>query len=42
MRMNPKHGEPASALIAHLSEEKLVRLLEEHADEPMHRRSLAR
>lgn len=34
MRMNPARGEPASALIAHLSEDKLARLLEENADEP--------
>ena len=34
MRMNPLRGEPASRLIAHLSEEKLARLLDEHADEP--------
>ena len=34
MRMNPMRGEPASRLLAHLSDEKLVRLLEENADEP--------
>jgi 16S rRNA (cytosine1402-N4)-methyltransferase len=34
MRMNPSRGEPASRLIAHLSEEKLARMLEENADEP--------
>jgi len=34
MRMNPTRGEPASHLVARLSEEKLARLLEEHADEP--------
>ena len=34
MRMNPTRGEPASQLLAHLSEEKLARLLEENADEP--------
>lgn len=34
MRMNPARGEPASQLLARLSEERLVRLLEEHADEP--------
>jgi len=34
MRMNPSRGEPASRLIARLSEEKLARALEEHADEP--------
>ena len=34
MRMNPTRGEPASQLLARLSEEKLVRLLEDNADEP--------
>jgi 16S rRNA (cytosine1402-N4)-methyltransferase len=34
MRMNPSRGEPASRLLARLSEEKLVGLLEENADEP--------
>ena len=34
MRMNPARGEPASQLLAHLSEDKLARLLEENADEP--------
>jgi 16S rRNA (cytosine1402-N4)-methyltransferase len=34
MRMNPSRGEPASRLLAHLSVEKLARLLEENADEP--------
>jgi 16S rRNA (cytosine1402-N4)-methyltransferase len=34
MRMNPSRGEPASALLTHLSQDKLTRLLEEHADEP--------
>jgi 16S rRNA (cytosine1402-N4)-methyltransferase len=34
MRMNPSHGEPASRLLSHLSEEKLARVLEENADEP--------
>jgi 16S rRNA (cytosine1402-N4)-methyltransferase len=34
MRMNPSRGEPASHLLARLSEEKLARLLEENADEP--------
>ena len=34
MRMNPSRGEPASQLLAHLSEAKLARLLEENADEP--------
>jgi 16S rRNA (cytosine1402-N4)-methyltransferase len=34
LRMNPARGEPASRLLAHLSEAQLVRVLEEHADEP--------
>jgi 16S rRNA (cytosine1402-N4)-methyltransferase len=34
MRMNPTRGEPASHLLARLSEEQLARLLTEHADEP--------
>ena len=34
MRMNPSRGEPASRLLAHLSVEKLARLLEDNADEP--------
>ena len=34
MRMNPSHGEPASQLLARLSEEKLAALLTENADEP--------
>jgi 16S rRNA (cytosine1402-N4)-methyltransferase len=34
MRMNPSRGEPASRLLSHLSQEKLMRLLEENADEP--------
>ena len=34
MRMNPSHGEPASQLVARLSEEKLAALLTENADEP--------
>jgi len=34
MRMNPSRGEPASKFLAHVSEEKLARLLEENADEP--------
>jgi len=34
MRMNPTRGEPASQLLARLSEEKLARLLEDNADEP--------
>ena len=34
MRMNPSRGEPASELLTHLSQDKLTRVLEEHADEP--------
>lgn len=34
MRMNPSRGEPASQLIARLTEAQLARLLEENADEP--------
>jgi 16S rRNA (cytosine1402-N4)-methyltransferase len=34
MRMNPSRGEPASRLLARLSEEQLERVLEENADEP--------
>jgi len=34
MRMNPSRGEPASQLVAHLSVEKLARVIEENADEP--------
>ena len=34
MRMNPSRGEPASALIARLSEAQLAQVLEENADEP--------
>src|SRR5471032_1258789 len=34
MRMNPSQGEPASQLLARLSEEKLASLLTENADEP--------
>jgi 16S rRNA (cytosine1402-N4)-methyltransferase len=34
MRMNPSRGEPASQLLARLSEEKLAALLTENADEP--------
>jgi 16S rRNA (cytosine1402-N4)-methyltransferase len=34
MRMNPRRGEPASHLLARLSEEKLARVLDAHADEP--------
>jgi 16S rRNA (cytosine1402-N4)-methyltransferase len=41
MRMNPSRGEPASKLLARVSEEKLVVLLEENADEP-HAQLIAR
>src|SRR3954469_23636342 len=34
MRMNPARGEPASLLLAHQSEDRIVRLLEQNADEP--------
>jgi 16S rRNA (cytosine1402-N4)-methyltransferase len=34
MRMNPSRGEPASRLLARLSEAKLAQLLEDNADEP--------
>jgi 16S rRNA (cytosine1402-N4)-methyltransferase len=34
MRMNPSRGEPASRLLARLSEEDLASLLRDHADEP--------
>jgi 16S rRNA (cytosine1402-N4)-methyltransferase len=34
MRMNPSRGEPASRLIARLSEPDLAALLRDHADEP--------
>jgi 16S rRNA (cytosine1402-N4)-methyltransferase len=34
MRMNPSRGEPASRLIARLSESDLAALLRDHADEP--------
>ncbi len=34
LRMNPERGQPAELFLAHLSAEKLVRLLEENADEP--------
>jgi 16S rRNA (cytosine1402-N4)-methyltransferase len=34
LRMNPERGQPASDLLAHLSSEKLLRLLMENADEP--------
>jgi 16S rRNA (cytosine1402-N4)-methyltransferase len=34
MRMNPSRGEPASQLLARVSEERLASLLTENADEP--------
>ena len=34
MRLDPSRGEPASQLLARVSEEKLARLLDENADEP--------
>jgi 16S rRNA (cytosine1402-N4)-methyltransferase len=34
MRMNPLRGESAAQLLARVSEDKLARLLEDHADEP--------
>ena len=34
MRMNPARGEPASRLLKHLTQAKIVRLLEQNADEP--------
>ena len=34
MRMNPQRGEPASQLLARVSEEELARLLADNADEP--------
>jgi 16S rRNA (cytosine1402-N4)-methyltransferase len=34
LRMNPERGQPASALLATISEPKLERLLAENADEP--------
>jgi len=40
MRMNPSHGEPASQLVARLSEAQLASLLAENADEP-HARFIA-
>ncbi len=40
MRMDSSHGEPASQLLAHLSEETLAELLTENADEP-HARLIA-
>ena len=33
-KANPTRGEPASALVARLSLERLARLLADHADEP--------
>lgn len=41
MRMNPSRGEPASALVARLSESDLAAILKEHADEP-HAQRIAR
>jgi 16S rRNA (cytosine1402-N4)-methyltransferase len=41
MRMNPSRGEPASEFLAHITEEKLTRLLEENSDEP-HARGIAK
>ncbi len=41
MRMNPAHGQPASALLSKLSEHELARLLQDNADEPL-ARTLAR
>ena len=41
LRMNPARGQPASALLASLSEEKLARMLAEFSDEP-HAAPLAR
>lgn len=41
MRMNPSHGEPASQLLARLSEKQLASLLTENADEP-HAQLIAR
>ncbi len=41
LRMNPERGQPASALLATISEQKLERLLTENADEP-HARLLAK
>jgi 16S rRNA (cytosine1402-N4)-methyltransferase len=34
MRMNPSRGEPASRMLERLSEDELVEILQEHADEP--------
>lgn len=34
MRMNPRRGQSAAELLAHIAEERLVRLLEENSDEP--------
>jgi 16S rRNA (cytosine1402-N4)-methyltransferase len=34
MRMNPSRGEPASKLLAHITEATLARMLEDYADEP--------
>ncbi len=35
MRMNPRHGQPAWALLSQLSERELVGLLQDNADEPL-------
>jgi len=35
MRMNPKHGQPASSLLSTLSEHELARILKDNADEPL-------
>jgi 16S rRNA (cytosine1402-N4)-methyltransferase len=35
MRMNPEHGQPASALLSKLDEHELARLLQDNADEPL-------
>jgi 16S rRNA (cytosine1402-N4)-methyltransferase len=40
MRMNPTHGEPASRLLARLTEDNLASILAENADEP-HARLIA-
>lgn len=34
MRLNPQHGQPASALLSQLNERELARILELNADEP--------
>ena len=35
MRMNPQHGQPASALLSTLSEPDLAQILKDNADEPL-------